>query len=123
VLERGDDLAVALHKTRLRFMDSVTVEAVAFEPPERIRFRHLRGPVPHALEEFTLVEDEGATRLNYRGEIGIDFWWLGRLAGRFWVVPNWERVVRESLEKTKSGAEARATARRRRTEERPHDAQ
>jgi hypothetical protein len=118
VLERGRDLVVALHRTRLRSLDSITVEAVGFEPPERIRFRHLRGPVPHAVEEFRVTEEGGYTRLEYRGELGIDFWWLGRLAGRRWVVPTWTRVVRESMEKTKAGAEARQAARRRRSDQR-----
>jgi hypothetical protein len=118
VLERGHDLVVALHRTRLRSLDSITVEAVGFEPPERIRFRHLRGPVPHAVEEFRVTEEGGSTRLEYQGELGIDFWWLGRLAGRRWVVPTWERVVRETMEKAKAGAEARQAARRRRSEQR-----
>lgn len=116
VLERGQDLVVALHRTRLRFLDSITVEAVGFQAPERIRFRHLRGPVPHAAEEFRLTEEAGATRLEYRGELGIDFWWLGRLAARHWVVPTWERVVRAAIDKTRTGAEARQGARRRRSD-------
>jgi polyketide cyclase/dehydrase/lipid transport protein len=118
VLERGHDLVVALHRTRLRSLDSITMEAVGFEPPERIRFRHLRGPVPYAVEEFRVTEEGGSTRLEYRGELGIEFWWLGRLAGRRWVVPTWERVVRETMEKAKAGAEARQAARRRRSEQR-----
>jgi hypothetical protein len=91
------------------------VEAVGFEPPERIRFRHLRGPVPHVIEEFRLTEEGEASGLEYRGELGIDFWWLGRLAARVWAVPNWDRVVRAAMEKTKAGAEARHEARRRRS--------
>ncbi|MBI4259159.1 MAG: SRPBCC family protein [Actinobacteria bacterium] len=117
VLERGRDLVVALHRTRLRLLDSITVEAIGFEPPERIRFRHVRGPVPHAVEEFRLTEEGGSTRLEYRGELGIDFWWLGRLAGRHWVVPNWQRIVQAAMEKTKAGAESRQEARRRRRPE------
>ncbi len=117
-LERSDRLVVAVHRTRLRRFESVTVEAVTFDPPARVGFRHIRGPVPHAVEEFGLREDGDRTELVYRGELGIDFWVLGRLAGRLWVVPSWEKAVRGSLEHLKSQAEERAVARRRRDERR-----
>lgn len=115
VWERDDELVVAAHRTKLRLFTSVTVEAVTFEPPRRIAFRHLRGPVPHAAEEFVLGEGEGDTELEYRGRLGIDFWFLGWLSGRLWVVPTWERVVKGSMEEIRRGAEERAAARERRT--------
>jgi hypothetical protein len=111
VLDRSDRLVVAAHRTKLRWFESITVESVAFEPPIRIGFRHLRGPVPHAVEAFVLHEEAGSTRLEYRGELGVDFWWLGRLAGRLWVVPAWEKAVRSSIEHIKGQAEQRAAAR------------
>jgi hypothetical protein len=116
VLDRSGRLVVAAHRTKLRWFESVTVEAVTFEPPVRVGFRHLRGPVPHAVEEFLLREEADRTELEYRGELGIDFWVLGRLAGRFWVVPSWEKAVRGSLEHVKGQAEQRAVARSRRDE-------
>jgi hypothetical protein len=97
---------------------SVTAEAVAFDPPDRIGFRHLRGPVPHAVEEFLFRDDAGSTLIEYRGELGIDFWLLGRLAGRFWVAPTWEKAVHGSLEHIKGQAEERAGAWGRREEQR-----
>jgi hypothetical protein len=108
VLDQGDRLVVAAHRTKLRWFESVTVESIVFDPPGRIGFRHLRGPVPHAVEEFLLREEAGGTVLEYRGELGIDFWVLGRLAGRLWVVPTWEKAVRASLEHIKGQAEQRA---------------
>ncbi|MFQ5947280.1 MAG: SRPBCC family protein [Acidimicrobiia bacterium] len=114
VLERGENLVVAAHRTRLRFYTSVTVEAVGFHRPERVTFRHLRGPVPHAVEEFVFREVGSGSQIEYRGQLGIDFWLLGRLAGRYWVRPVWERAVEASLEQIKEGAEKRASARRRR---------
>jgi hypothetical protein len=108
VLDRGDRMVVAAHRTKLRWFESVTVESVAFEPPIRIGFRHLRGPVPHAIEEFVLHQEGVGTRIEYRGELGIDFWVLGRLAGRLWVVPAWEKAVRASLEHITVQAEQRA---------------
>jgi hypothetical protein len=118
VLEQGTDMAVAEHRTKLPWMDALTVEAVRFEPPARVTFRLLRGPVPHVLEEFTLEEQEAGTLLRYRGELGADLWLLGRVWGGKVVRPVWERTVAASLEQIKQGAEQRAGARRRR---RPRD--
>jgi hypothetical protein len=117
VWERGADMVVARHFSKVSFYTAETVEAVRFEEPERVVFRHLRGPVPHATEEFVLREDDGdaeVTHFEYRGELGIDFWFLGRLAGRYWVVPEWERQVRPHVEQLKETAEARSASRRRR---------
>jgi hypothetical protein len=115
VWERGSDMVVAAHFSRLSGYTAETVEAVRFERPDLVTFRHVRGPVPHATETFALTEVDGITTLEYRGEIGLDFWWLGSLAARYWVVPTWERVVRESLTTTREGAEALASAHDRRT--------
>ena len=112
ILAPGDPLVVAAHHTRVHFYTARTVEAVEFEPPARVGFRHLTGPVPHAIEQFTLEDSEGATELKYDGEVGIDFFALGRLAARHWVRPQWERTVREHLEEVKDRAEQRAAARR-----------
>jgi hypothetical protein len=114
VWERGADMVIAAHRSRVAGYVAETVEAVRFERPDRVTFRHLRGPVPHAAESFELSEHGDGTTLVYRGEVGIDFWVLGAAAARFWVVPTWERVVRESLASTKEGAERLATARARR---------
>jgi hypothetical protein len=116
VLARGEDLAVAAHLTKVHFYTARTVEAVKFDPPDRVGFRHLSGPVPHAVEEFVLTESEGETELRYDGEVGIDFYFLGRLAGRHWVRPQWERAVREDLEDLRQRAEQLAARRRERGE-------
>lgn len=114
VLERGTGLAVAKHRTKLPLMDAVTVEAVVFEPPNRISFRLLQGPVPHVSEEFVLEQIRSGTLLTYRGELGADLWLVGRFYGGSIVRPAWERTVAASLEEIKNGAEQRARARRRR---------
>ena len=50
------------------------VEAIELDPPARMGFRHLTGPVPHAVEQFRLDEQAGGmTELSYDGELGIDF--------------------------------------------------
>jgi hypothetical protein len=112
VVASSGALVVAAHHTKLRFYTARTVEVVEFEPPTRVRFRHLVGPVPHAVEQFVLGESDGGTELRYSGEVGIDFFLLGRAAGRYWVRPTWERTVREHLEDVKDRAEQRAAAHR-----------
>ena len=64
VLARDKDLAVAVHHTRVHFYDARTVEMIEFEAPTRVAFRHLTGPVPHAVEEFALEEAGGVTELR-----------------------------------------------------------
>ena len=112
VLASGDSLVVAAHHTKVHFYTARTVEIVDFEPPARVGFTHLAGPVPHAVEQFTLEQLGDGTELRYGGEVGIDFFVLGRLAARYWVRPQWERAVREHLDEVTDRAEERAAARR-----------
>jgi hypothetical protein len=114
VIARSDALVVAAHHTKVHFYTARTVEVVAFDAPDRVRFRHLTGPVPHAVEAFAVEESDSATEIHYDGEIGIDFFLLGRIAARRWVRPQWERTVREHLEDLKDRAEQRAAAHRKR---------
>jgi hypothetical protein len=111
VLTQSDDLVVARHHTKVHFYTAQTTEAVDFTPPARVGFRHLCGPVPHALEEFVLEETDAGAELRYSGEIGIDFFILGRIAGRHWVRPQWERVVSAHIADLKDRAEASAARR------------
>lgn len=117
VLAKGEDIAVATHHTKVHFYYSRTVEVIAFEPPSRVGFRHLAGPVPHAVEQFALEDVDGDTALRYSGEVGIDFFFLGRIAGRYWVRPQWEQTVRGHLDDVKQRAELLASRRRSREAE------
>jgi hypothetical protein len=112
VLAGSASLVVAAHHTKVHFYTARTVEIVEFEPPRRVGFRHLAGPVPHAVEQFTLEEFGDGTELRYGGEVGIDFFLLGRLAAQYWVRPQWERAVGAHLDEVKDRAEQRAAARR-----------
>jgi hypothetical protein len=94
-------------------MAAVTVETVRFDRPETVAFRLLRGPVPHVVERFTLHEDGGSTQLDYGGELGTDFWQLGRRWGEM-VARKWEAPVRGSLDRIREEGERRAAADRRR---------
>ena len=107
VWERGTDMVLAAHFTRVKCGTTTTVETVRFERPERIHFRVVRGPVPHVVESFALTEIDGGTRLTWQGELGTDFW----SAGNWWggrVARQWERTVRRSMKAVTSEAERRA---------------
>jgi hypothetical protein len=105
VLARSGDLVVAAHYTKVHFYTARTVETVEFDPPDRVSFKLLAGPVPHAVEHFILEERGGVTELRYGGELGIDFFFLGRLAGRYWVKAQWERAVRAHFDDLRERAE------------------
>jgi hypothetical protein len=112
VVARSDRLVVAAHHTKVHFYTAHTMEVIDFEPPTRVGFRHLTGPVPYAVEEFALEEAGEGTELRYAGELGIDFFVLGRIAARYWVRPQWERVVADHLDDLRQRAERVASRRR-----------
>lgn len=114
VLAGDESIVVAAHLTKVHFYEARTVEVVELEPPVRVGFRHLTGPVPEAVEEFRLESAGEGTKLHYAGRLGIDFFWLGRIAGRRWVVPQWNRAVAEHLEAVSEKAEQRARRHRER---------
>ena len=69
VLERGDDLVLAAHYTHVYGLEATTVETVRFEPPERVHFRLVRGPVPHVVEHSSFMrrrtEPSSSTRASW----------------------------------------------------------
>lgn len=108
VLERGTDMALAAHFTKLADRLTVTtVETIRFERPERVAFRVLRGPVPHAVETFELDETDTGTELTYKGELGTDLWRLGSWWGNQVAGP-WERAAAQSLASIQIEAHRRA---------------
>jgi len=109
VLERGEDVVLAAHYTRAYGLTATTVETVRFEPPDRVHFRLVHGPVPHVLETFELHELGDETELEYTGELGADLWLLGSLWGAA-VARTWEATVAESLEGIRAEAERRAAS-------------
>jgi hypothetical protein len=111
VLERGEDMVLAAHFTEVGPVVTTTVETVRFEAPDRVHFRLVRGPVPQVVERFELRERDGATELEYSGELGTDLWTLGRWWGRV-VARTWEDTVRASLDALTAEAERRAARRR-----------
>lgn len=104
VLERGADLVLAEHYTRVGPILTTTVETVRFGPPHSVYFRLVRGPVPLVLERFELHEAGGGTTLEYTGRLGTDLWGLGRWWGAR-VGARWEAAVQGSLDAVQAEAE------------------
>jgi uncharacterized protein YndB with AHSA1/START domain len=114
VIERGADLVLAAHFTPVAPRLTVTtVETVRFEPPHRISFRLVKGPVPHVLERYELRPSDTGTAFEYRGELGTDLWALGAAWGNI-VAPSWEQTVQRTLDSVRTEAERRAHHRSRR---------
>jgi hypothetical protein len=108
VIERGADLVLAAHFTRVApGLAVTTVETVRFERPHRISFRLVKGPVPHVLERYELRPSETGTAFEYRGELGTDLWALGAVWAGI-VAPSWEQTVASTLEGVRAEAERRA---------------
>jgi hypothetical protein len=107
VMERGEGMVLAAHHTPSSRFTTTTVETVTFEPPGRVVFRLVRGPVPHVREQFRLAELEGgrSTELRYDGELGSDGWWPGAAWGRL-ISARWEATVADSLAELRKAAEA-----------------
>ena len=112
VLERGENMVLAEHFTPVGPVVTTTLETVRFEPPERVHFRLVRGPVPYVVEQFVLRATNGGTELEYTGELGTDFWGIGRWWGEL-VAHRWEAAVRQSLTAVKAEAERRTPLGRR----------
>ena len=96
VWERGTDMVLAAHYTKVKCGVTSTVETVYFEHPDRINFRLVRGPVPHVRESFILAETEDGSTLTWEGELGTDYGALGALWGNV-VARSWEKAVRSSM--------------------------
>lgn len=107
VLERGDDMVLASHRTKTGLLTTTTLETVAFHRPDSISFRLVRGPVPHVVERFDLVERDGTTELVYAGELAADFWLLGR-AWAALVARSWVRAVSGSMAAVQQSTERSA---------------
>jgi hypothetical protein len=109
VVERGSDMVLAEHYTPVHGgrLTVATLEVVTFDRPHRVGFRLVRGPVPYVVEEFRLAGHDGATVVEYAGELGTDF----GAAGQWWasvVAASWEAAVRRSFAGIKDEAERRS---------------
>lgn len=110
VWERSGDMVLAEHFTKSGILTTSTLETVSFKRPHMIRFRLVRGPVPHVAETYELRDHNGSTQFIYSGELGTDLWSIGRCWGKL-VAPKWEHAVATSLDAIQAEAERRASPR------------
>jgi hypothetical protein len=107
ILERAGQMVLAAHHTPVGSgLTVVSVETVTLDPPNRMGFRLLRGPVPHVIESFAFDETADGTRLSYSGELGTDLWRLGQVWGDL-LARSWVDVVRDSMAAIKTESERR----------------
>ncbi len=87
-----------------------TLEEVTLYPPERIAFKHLKGPLHFSEEEFTFEEmRDGQTLMTHGGSfVWKRFPFFGWLGGVIYTRPMYHRVIRKHLAIVKEAAEARA---------------
>ncbi len=109
VLERSDDVVLAEFRSRVGRYTITTVERVLLEPPHRLTFEHVSGPLRHAREQFDLRESAGGTKLEHSGE----FVWsripvVGCLVGTMLLKRPFERVLERHMAAIRDAAEARA---------------
>ena len=109
LVSRDGNSIVAEFKTKSGLFSYITLEQVSLDPPNRITFEHLEGPLQYAHEEFVFVDVEGDTELTHSGEfIWHRFPVIGWLMGRLYVKPMFERLLKRHMEEIRVGCEARA---------------
>jgi hypothetical protein len=107
ILERTDQMVLAAHHTPVgKHLTAVTVETVILDPPNRLAFRLVRGPVPYVVETFTLAPIRDGTRITYTGELGTDLGRIGELWGSL-VTRSWLAAVQTTLDAIKAESERR----------------
>ena len=110
VISRDGNVIIAEFRTRAGPFTYTTIEQVTLEPSERITFRHLKGPLHYAWEEFVFNDVDGDTELVHSGEF-IWHWlpivgWLGGLA---YTKPTFERAIEKHMRQIQATCEARAS--------------
>jgi hypothetical protein len=108
VLERpGSDRMVVEFTTTVFGRQVVTVEEVVLEPPLRIHYRLIKGPLPEVVEDFSLHPESKGTTLDYTGWFVPNRPLLRRLLDRVAVPILYRRAVGQSMADVKRLAEAR----------------
>ena len=108
ISQDGNDI-VAEFKTKAGPFTYTTLEEVKLEPPDRITFRHVKGPLHYAREEFVLNDVDGDTELVHSGEfIWNRFPVLGWLGGWFYTKRTFERAIEKHVQQIKASCDALA---------------
>lgn len=96
-------------KTTYRGREVVTVERLHLDPPTRIDYEWVKGPLPEVRESISFsVDGDKLTRITYEGVFDVRGGPLARLVARVAIKPSFDRIVLEHLEDAKDIAERRA---------------
>lgn len=111
ILERrSDDERVVEFHAQVRGRPVVTTELVRLDPPRRIDYEWLTGPLQNVRETISVSPAEGAgCALGYEGSFETPHGGLVGLVESFVVRRAFDRAVREHLREAKHLAEARAS--------------
>ena len=110
VISRDGNELVVKFKTKAGPFSYDTVEEITLDPPRRITFKHVSGPLHYAWEEFVFEEiTEFETDIVHNGE----FIWkrvpfFGWFGGMVYTKPTFERVMAKHMAVIKESSEARA---------------
>lgn len=103
------DERIVEFETRWRGRSYRTVEAVTVDPPHRIGYRWISGPLGGVEEEITLDEvDQQTTDMSYRGSFTPPRGFAGWFKAVTVVRPIFNKLVRRHLDEGKNLSETRA---------------
>jgi hypothetical protein len=116
VIERRSDTELVVERTAgrrrrttLRRRPAATLHLVTLDPPERIEYRSLEGPLHRIEESIALSEPApGATKMTYRGHFWTRGGPFGWILGRARAKRSIQRAVTKQLQHHKWIAERRA---------------
>lgn len=108
LVEDQGDVKIVDFETQLGDKKLVTRERIRLDPPRRIEYEWLDGPLPYVVEEIEIRPEGANSRLIYRGEYATARGPWRCLVGIIWVYRVFNRLVREHLEEAKRLAEERA---------------
>lgn len=109
LLERDGQTLLVRYRTPAIFTELVMNERVRLEPPERIDYEVLSGPMDHVREYLTFeMLDPHRTRVTYGGQVGSRRRLVGNLVARLIAVPAYDRFMQRQLRALQRAAETRA---------------
>ncbi len=109
LLKREGNELIVRYRTPAMVTALVMDERVRLEPPERIEYEVLDGPLDHVHERLDFEAlDGGHTRVTYTGEVGSSRRIIGEPIARFVAVPAYHRFMLRQLRALQGAAESRA---------------
>lgn len=106
--QRSEREKVVRFETQVRGTTIVTTELLRLDPPNRIDYRWLDGPLPAVEETIDFAADDGGCMLRYRGRFRTPHRGLRGRIEAVLIRRMFDRPVREHLAEAKRIAEARA---------------